>query len=272
MIHYILLNTFIYGVLAAALHACLTHTKYINIYLGTVLMWTAYAYAHLLVHGIQRQTIIVTICIYVWLFLIHHIIISYFPIISQRELFALLFTLGADIIWGNILYLTYWPTLITAPWLNLSSLTLGGLLGGIALIHRYFFNKTLFGLKYQALASHAIVLRSIWYRYKNMLLQLMVWIVTFTGMMGIFLVHNQALRASDSFFYLLKALGIAILVWQGKSWYIFVWTLLYVVIEYALFVWLGLPLGYKQALILLIILLVLLLKPQGLFSNIQRQN
>ena len=62
-----------------------------------------------------------------------------------------------------------------------------------------------------------------------------------------------------------------IMVGVEKREYIFLGALMYVAIEYILFIGLGLPIEFKETCILVIILAILLIKPQGLFSIKARQ-
>jgi branched-subunit amino acid ABC-type transport system permease component len=80
------------------------------------------------------------------------------------------------------------------------------------------------------------------------------------------LLTETSLRASDGLFYMIKALGIMILVGTAKRERMFAGALLYVFIEYVLFIIRGLPISYKETLILFVILGVLLFRPEGLFS------
>jgi branched-subunit amino acid ABC-type transport system permease component len=59
---------------------------------------------------------------------------------------------------------------------------------------------------------------------------------------------------------------VMILVGIAHKQYVFLWALLYVLIEYVMFIELGWPIAYKETLILVVILLILILKPEGLFS------
>ncbi|MDR0369441.1 MAG: hypothetical protein LBH96_02675, partial [Candidatus Peribacteria bacterium] len=78
------------------------------------------------------------------------------------------------------------------------------------------------------------------------------------------------LRASDGLFYMIKAMGIMILVGTARRERIFAGALLYVLVEYLLFIVWGLPISYKETFILLVILGVLLFKPEGLFNRKKR--
>jgi branched-subunit amino acid ABC-type transport system permease component len=84
------------------------------------------------------------------------------------------------------------------------------------------------------------------------------------------LLTETSLRASDGLFYMIKALGVMILVGTARKEYLFLGALLYVVVEYLLFIVGGLPISYKETLILVVILGVLLFKPEGLFSGRKR--
>lgn len=80
------------------------------------------------------------------------------------------------------------------------------------------------------------------------------------------LLNETSLRASDGVFYMIKALGIMILVGTAKKERMFAGALVYVLVEYGLFILAGLPISYKETLVLVVILGVLLFKPEGLFS------
>jgi branched-subunit amino acid ABC-type transport system permease component len=69
---------------------------------------------------------------------------------------------------------------------------------------------------------------------------------------------------------MIKAMGIMILVGTARRERIFAGALLYVLVEYLLFIVWGLPISYKETFILLVILGVLLFKPEGLFNRKKR--
>jgi branched-subunit amino acid ABC-type transport system permease component len=85
------------------------------------------------------------------------------------------------------------------------------------------------------------------------------------------LLTETSLRASDGLFYMIKALGVMILVGTARKEYLFLGALLYVAVEYLLFIVGGLPISYKETLILVVILGVLLFKPEGLFTGKARK-
>jgi branched-subunit amino acid ABC-type transport system permease component len=70
---------------------------------------------------------------------------------------------------------------------------------------------------------------------------------------------------------MIKALGIMILVGTTRKEYLFLGALLYVLVEYGLFIVWGLPISYKETLILLVILGVLLFRPEGIFARRERK-
>lgn len=91
------------------------------------------------------------------------------------------------------------------------------------------------------------------------------WFVALFGV-GVLILHTSGLKAVDGLFYLLKGLAIMILVGIANKKYIFLGALLYVLVEYLLFIKLGWSIAYKESMIMVVILLVLLFKPEGLFS------
>jgi branched-subunit amino acid ABC-type transport system permease component len=62
-----------------------------------------------------------------------------------------------------------------------------------------------------------------------------------------------------------------LLVGIAKKEWMYIGALLYVVVEYLLFIQWGFPMEYKETLILLVILLVLIFKPEGLFMIRKRK-
>jgi branched-subunit amino acid ABC-type transport system permease component len=84
-------------------------------------------------------------------------------------------------------------------------------------------------------------------------------------------IANSNVKATDGIFYLLKGLGIMIIVWVSAIEYTFLWALLYVLVEYILFVELWLPISYKETFILVIVLCILVFKPNGLFTFAKRK-
>lgn len=74
------------------------------------------------------------------------------------------------------------------------------------------------------------------------------------------------MKPIDWIFYLLKGVWIMVLVWITKIEYSFIWALIYVIFEYILFISLWVEITYKESLILLIILIILIFKPNWLFT------
>jgi branched-subunit amino acid ABC-type transport system permease component len=146
-------------------------------------------------------------------------------------------------------------------------LILLGLLGGFW----YIFSKTMLGIILKGMFEHSNVIR--WLGVPTM--KILQWLFGFFLLLLLansFLILNETnLRASDGLFYLIKGIGIMILVGVAKKEYMYLGALLYVFIEYLLFIQFWFPISYKETLIIAVIVLVLLAKPEWLFSLAKRR-
>lgn len=272
MLSYILFNTLIYGSLARCMSVWYRYGKFLNIALWSSMIFGTYTFLYLREnHSVRRVYILIFGGLLGVFILINHITIAYFPHASQRDLFGLIFTLGGSLVIENVCYLIYWPNAISSdmrptPWIWW--LVLFILL--IFVISTYVFHISYRGKIRQAIESQTNTVRTLGINITSLLHKLFVCLFPFIIILWIFIANNSSLKPSDNLFYFIKAIGIMIMVGIENKYYLYIGALIYVSIEYLLFISRWLPISYKEGLILFLILMVLLVKPQGLFHLFSR--
>jgi branched-subunit amino acid ABC-type transport system permease component len=131
---------------------------------------------------------------------------------------------------------------------------------------RYFFRKSIAGKMLNAINENSGLVRGFGISTTSFLQKVFASLLVLLFVLAFILLNETSLRASDGVFYMIKALGIMILVGTAKKERMFAGALVYVLVEYGLFILAGLPISYKETLVLVVILGVLLFKPEGLFS------
>ncbi len=269
-LHYILLNTFLYGSVALLIASFFAYSKVLNFSLGAYLTFAAYVIWEAIQHGFSLTFWLMLIVFFVSLLLVHWLLVSLFPNEKQREQAWLVITLGLSILIENMIGWVFGPLAISVSGFSFSwwQLLLILLLGSGGLWYRY--QKTLVGKLGTAITENEYLVRGMGVSVRKF--SLLMWLVL-CGLLFLVawvLLNESSLKTGDGFFYMIKGLGIMILAGIEKKEYLYLTALLYVIVEYLLFVQWGLPLSYKETLILIVILLVLLLRPQGLFSRKKR--
>jgi branched-subunit amino acid ABC-type transport system permease component len=194
------------------------------------------------------------------------IVVKAFTNEKQRDLFGLIFTLGWSLIIENVVNLLYGPNAVS---IALWNRTVWGLITTLVIINIiivYLFHVSYNGKIRQAIYSQTSSVRSLGVRVNRMLVILMSAILPCLAMLGIIVANEWAIKPSDNLFYLIKWIGIMIMVGVEKKQYVYLGALIYVAIEYLLFIQRWLPIWFKETLILFMILIVLLMKPEWLFS------
>lgn len=266
-IAYILFNSLIYGIVAFVMMSFFAYFKILNFAAGAFMIFLWYILEMLYVQWINWITIAITVSVIIVYILINRVILRYFKNIKQRELFGLVFTLWASILIENVANYIFGPNAVSI-W-NLSMNT--GMMITIFILLNiwvfYFLKLSFVGKLFKWIFENANVVKSLWFR-SNRNLQifgLILLVILWIAARMILIEWN--IRSSDALFYLIKWVGIMILVGIKKIEYVFIWSLLYVCLEYLLFIKLGLPIAYKETLILIVMLTILIFKPNGIFTR-----
>lgn len=230
-----------------------------------IFLW--YVLQMLYTQWLNLTTIAITLAVILVYLLINWIILKYFKNIKQRELFGLIFTLWASILIENIANYIFGPNSVSIWNLNL---TTGMMIIIFVLLNIsvfYFLKFSFVGKLFKWIFENTNIVKSLWFRTNRNLqiFGIILFVILWIAAWMILIEWNM--RSSDALFYLIKWVGIMILVWIKKIEYVFIWSLLYVFIEYLLFIKLWLPIAYKETLILIIILVLLIFKPNGLFTR-----
>lgn len=269
-ISYIVFNTIIYGMLATTLASFMAYGKFLNLTVAAYFILWWYVVHHAIYRWIDRGFLLIwAICI-VSFFLINWLLLRFFPNEKQRDLAAIIITLASAYTLDNVMAYIYGPGSINIQWIDVSLWYLLLILWLLIIIFYYVFSKSTIWIILKAINEKTMVVQSLWLRTNRLLycvfaifLVLLIWSAT------LFLTKS-AIKPSDGIFFLLKAIGIMIMVGISKKEYMFIGALLYVILEYLFFIQRKVPIIYKETLILFIILWVLILKPEWLFSLSKR--
>ena len=265
-IQYILLNTIVYWIVALVIANFFSFGKMLNMSIGSFMVMGGYIIYNLIVHWISIQTVIILVWFISLFVIINRAISKFFPHDKQKDHVGIIATLGISIILENLTNYMYGPNSINLTLLHFNRQLLLILFIILFGLFYYLFKHTLLGATLRGIEENSKTIQSLGIR-SNKILQFL-----FLGMLMLllviaFIILNEAnLRWSDGIFYLIKGIWIMILVGISKKEYMLFGALLYVVMEYLLFIQIWFPISYKETLILIIILWVLLFRPQGLFS------
>lgn len=267
MLTYILFNTLIYGTLARALGARYRYAKFINVSLWSVMIFWTYSSIQIIQGNSSRYiTLLTLVLLFGWFFLINKFVIKSFVNEEQRDLFGLIFTLWASLLLENIINVTYWPNAVSTSLVSWTPLQLLLIIVCIGTITTYCFHVSYRGKVWQAIGTQTRSVRALGVRVNYLLDLLSALLFPLIVCVGMLIANESAIKPSDNLFYLIKAIGIMILVGTEKKQYMYLWALVYVTFEYLCFVTRWFPISYKETLILFLILCVLLIKPTWLFS------
>jgi branched-chain amino acid transport system permease protein len=269
-ISYLLFNTIIYGSLAFFFSIFSASGKIMNFALGNYLIVAAYILYSFFVYGFSRTTFFVLVAFVIVYTFIHWIILHYFPNDKQRDLVGLVMTLGLSVVLENAMNYVYGPNSIFLSGFSIPVWIIGLLFFCCCFACWYLFRKSVAGKILNAISENSKLVLSLGISTTSFLQKVFTVILGVLFLISFLLLTETSLRASDGLFYMIKAMGIMILVGTARRERIFAGALLYVLVEYLLFIVWGLPISYKETFILLVILGVLLFKPEGLFNRKKR--
>lgn len=261
---YILTNTIIYGTLALVLQLFFAYHKFRNMLVGAVCMSIGYILAYRIHDGRSLKIL--------WMIIIVMVLRWGTMLLVQRfsddkkEWFWLLWTIWWTLMLGNMTNYIFWPVSVSLDHNGLSVSVIILLLLVINGLLWYVFRYTWIGKILTGMFEHQQLVKSLGVKTTTLLHSITAIGIVLLMMVAYIILTTNTIKVSDDMFYLIKGTGVMVLVGIANSKRIYVGTLLYVIAEYLLFITRGLPIAYKETLILVVILLVLFLKPEGLFS------
>ena len=270
-IQYILLNTVVYWIVALVIANFFSFGKMLNMSIGWFMVMGWYITYSLLVHGISLQTIIILVWFISLFILINRSIFKYFPHDKQKDHVGVIATLGISIILENVTNYIYGPNSISLNMVNFSRQLLLIIFIVLFVLFYYLYKNTLLGAMLRGIEENSKTIKSLGIKVNVTLQWLFMGMLILLLVMAFIILNEANLRASDGIFYLIKWIWIMILVGISKKEYMLFGALLYVLMEYLLFIQIWLPISYKETLILIIILWVLFFKPEWLFTLIKRK-
>jgi branched-subunit amino acid ABC-type transport system permease component len=266
MLEYVLLNTLIYWSIAFIIASYYAYGKFLNVALGSYIILGTYSVVSIIREWLSAESIISIfglVCIYT---LTNMIVIQSFSNEKKRDLFWLIFTLGVAICIENMTNVIYGPNAISIDMRNRKVWILWFILILINIVTIYLFHNSYNGILRKSMTSDINSTRSLGINVNRMFTIFASIAIPFLILLWIIIANEWTLRPTDNLFYLIKGLGIMIMVWVEKKEYMYLWAWIYVFVEYLLFIQRWLPISFKETLILWIILIILITKPEWLFN------
>lgn len=268
---YVFLNTLVYGVLAIVLSWFFAYSKFLNLSIGSILVMLAYLIHDVLVHNLSFRSLALFL-ILLWLYYFTTWVLwRAFTHDTQRDHAWLIITLALGWLLENLINYFYGPSSVSLSYVSFTPWMTWIILAALLVFFYYLFAYSIIGTVFKGLFERSSVIRSIWIRSIRLLQSYSSLSLLLIAGVSFILLNQSSIRSSDNLFYLIKGVGIMILVGVSKQEYMIVGAFLYVLLEYFLFVIWGLPLSYKESLVLLLILVVLVMKPEWLF-NLWKRN
>lgn len=248
----------------------LSYSKVLNFSLGAYLTLAAYLIWEFVEYGWSFRFWGMSWVFFATLFLIHWSLQTYFPHQKKREKVWLIITLALSVLIESIIGLAFGPITINISIFSLAWWQILSMLFFATLALYYFYQYSIVGKQGIAISENEYVARGVGISHRKHSLMSCLFISVLMFIVAGILISHSSLKVWDGFFYIVKGLGIMILAGVAKKEYIYLAAFLYVSLEYLCFVLIWLPLTYKEPLILILILLLLLFKPEGLFSRTKR--
>lgn len=265
-LQYILLNSLVYGIIALALIVFFAYWKFLNLTLWVFVVFLSYIMYFFMTNWVTWYGILVAIGAFLFYLAVNYITVKCFTNAKQRDLFGLIFTLWATVLLENSINYIFGPNSVWVMWAKIDWYWLLLLFVWLNMLLIYFFRFTYFGCIFRWLFENQDILRSLGVKTDKVILSSFVVLVVLLSLNAYIILAHSNVKSSDHIFYILKWIGIMILVWISKIEYVFIGALLYVVTEYIIFIKFGIPISYKETMILIVILLVLILKPNWIFT------
>lgn len=269
---YILFNTLVYGLIAFVFAWYFARGKFLNLGVGAILIVLWYCIQWFVTDWFSWMLVAVSAGILALTIRVNRFIIHAFPNEKQRDLFGIIFTFGLSVFLENATSYLFWASSVSLSWVSISLGVLVALFVIINLLIWYVFGKSYFGKVMQWVHENDKAIRSLGVPTKQIVQWLFfILFLVLAGVATMILIEGN-MRASDALFYMIKWIGIMILVGVSQKQRIIRWALIYVLLEYLMFISLWWPIAYKETLILVIILLVLVFRPEWLFSFTKRKH
>lgn len=267
---YIFFNSIVYGGLALVFSSFYAYAKIQHLAIWSCMVFLWYIIHQYVTIWFTIETFIVLLLFifcYMWTL---WVLIHWFPNETSRGHLSVVFTLWLILILENVLHLLYGPWSISISWIDLSLYVLVWLFVTLHICCFYVFWKTLFGKTMKSIFESSWVARSLGIRVQYLQYSTFFLLLLLLVLVAWLVLVESTMKPGDGFFYLIKGLGISILVGFSQKQWVCIGALLYVLLEYLFFIHWWRPIIYKESLILVLILLILVCKPTGLFSSWKR--
>ena len=264
---YILLNTIIYGGCALIIAEIFSYGKFLHFAIWSYIMVAGYIFIFLNKFGLNTANLIMILSLLLCFFGTNYLLLKVFPNERKREQAWLIITLWISILLENLWNYFYgWAAVSTKFW-DVSNILLIALLIWLFWISYYFYKVSCIGKEFKAISEWWEIASGLWINVNRNIQLLSIFLFIVILLIAYLLINTSSIRMQDGFYYMIKWIWIMMLVGLSKKEWLLLWALIYVLIEYFLFVKLWLPLMYKESLILLIIIFCLLFKPEWLFNR-----
>ena len=265
-ISYILHNTIVYWIIAFILARILSHNKYLNFAIGAFLIWISYIFQSIFASGFSINHIVYLLVVFILSYLLDTFIYRSFKHEYIRDLFGFIFTIGFSILVTNALFYVHGPNPISIDVPRISNTVLISILVVLQILIYFVYKHTVFWKIAGGIHENSSVVETLSIKRSPINLANTIFSFFLLCIASYVILSSSSLWSWDEIFYAIKGIGIFIIVWIHRLEYMFVWALLYVMLEHFLFINLWFPLEYKESVILFIILVVLIFKPQWIFT------
>lgn len=255
---YVVFLTLVYWTLAVIMSRDLGYSKYLSFGLWTLMLWIAYPLHAFVSNTWSAADVLILCCVLGSYFALYVLCNRGFPHERSRELFACVGTIGRMILWENLLTLRYWPVSIRREGVVFSPWAITAVLLGLFFVLLRCTKYTYRWMMYRGLEDRGDVLRTVWIsQYRS---TTVMHLLSYLLLACIWLSLTAATQITpwDGLFYRIKAVGILVVAGISNRVRLYPIACIYVILEYRLFVYGWLPLQYKDGIMLLIILCVLL--------------
>jgi len=264
--HYILYNSIVYWGMAFVFSAMYVYGKVQHLGIGALMIAIWYLIRQYITHWFSLIWLWWVWALLGFYWVTNWILLKMFPNETQRDLLSIIFTIAISMLIENTINYIYWASSVSLTGIEISLPVLGGIFLGLNAVLLYAFGQTIRGKIMHGISERVQVMRSLGVT-SHKLQQRTFWaMLVILALVAILVLAEWNMRWSDSIFYFLKWIWISILVWFGNKKWVFIGAFIYVLLEYLIFIVRNLPIVYKESLILSIILLVIILKPEWLFS------
>ena len=265
-IWYIILNTIIYGCCALILADMFSYWKIFNFALWSYIMFAGYIIFNCINYWFNTINICAIMVLLISFFLINKLLLKIFPSSKKRTQASLIVTLWISLFLDNFCNFIYWWRWVSLPTQKFNFVILTILFLIIFIVFFYFHRISFYWKTLNAINENENIVLWLWIKKDKIIQIWFILLFLIIVLLWYILIINWSIKMQSWLFYVIKWIWIMLLVWLAKKEWIFLWALIYVIIEYILFNKLWLPIAYKETFILLCVALILLFKPEWLFS------